>query len=64
MFVRVGLQYREAGYGRVLTRLVSGDPVPIATPQSTDTDEEEQGQNEQQEWVCLLGYSTGYGRVW
>ena len=35
-----------AGYGRVLTRLVSGDPVPIVAPQCADTDDEEQGQNE------------------
>ena len=49
MLVRVGLQYREAGYGRVwiYTRLVSGDPVPIAAPQSADTDDEEQSQDEQ-----------------
>ena len=33
--------YGMSGYGRVLTRFVSGDPVPIAAPQSTDTDDEE-----------------------
>ena len=38
-----------AGYGRVLTRLVSGDPVPVAAPQSADTDDEEKSEDEEQD---------------